>query len=166
MSDQYVPQKQPSPGPGAYVPGSQPNATQMPPVEPVRSSGGLGSGMLVALVFVVVAVLAAAIFSFNRSTVVPAATGVTIQNNAASAPAATDTTAPAATAPAVTAPATTAPAKAPAPATTAPDATAPAAPSTTAPATAAPAPSATKPDTTTPAVPAPTATAPAAPAKP
>ena len=162
MSDQYTPPKQPPYTRGTYVPGA-PNGTEVPPSVAPIETGLFGTGMLVALAFVVVAILAAAVFSYNRSAGVPAGTapGVTIQNNT-TAPAASGTTPSAAKTPDVAAPAITAP-DATAPATTTPDTAAPA-PSTTAP--AKPAPSATSPDTTKPAVPAPTTTAPAAPVSP
>ncbi len=137
MSDQYTP-----PNPPGYA-GEKPRYTgrsELPPRPVVQeTSAGFGTGMLVALVFVVLAILAVAVFGYNSTNLQPAsnAPAVSIQNNAAPASGATADPAPANPA-------------APAPADTiAPSVADPAAP---APDTGATAP---KPDTVAPAPPAP-----------
>lgn len=76
MSDQYIPPRTTPPRATTTVPGADPYRTTAepyrdplnrdlpPPVTP-SSPSGLGSGMLVAAVFVVVAIIAAAVFG-NR----------------------------------------------------------------------------------------------------
>jgi ribonuclease E len=123
MSDQYTP-----PGSAPPISGVVPGAArdeytrtsvhvEAPAERRPSSGGGFGTGLLVAAVFVVVALLAYAIFSGrDGESVVPASSPeVSIENN--NAPAA-DAPAPA---PDVAAPADTAPA----PDATAPDAVAP-----------------------------------------
>lgn len=117
MSDQYVP-----PQPPVYTPGAVPTAAdpyrnaarpELPPIAPVKSGGsGFGAGILVAAVFVVVAILAGAIYGYTQNygpiggTAPAAQPAVTIQNNAApAAPVAADP-APTAPAPAPAVPAT------------------------------------------------------------
>ena len=92
MSDQYIPPRTTPPRPTTAVPGPEPYRTDVrvdvaPPAP--SDSGGFSTGVLVTIVFVVVAIIAAAVFS-NRDT---ASTGtgnsapaVTIENNAGSAP--------------------------------------------------------------------------------
>ena len=139
MSDQYTP-----PGANPYTTRTDPNRPDVavnvaPTIKPAQS--GFGSGILVAVVFVVVAIIAAAVFSnrdvFGRS---DAPAGVSIENNVA--PAATpapDAAVANPEAPAAgTAPAAVEPAE-PAPAASAPAEPAPAAPAAADPATPAPA---------------------------
>jgi hypothetical protein len=119
MSDQYIPPTRPAFTPGAVPPAAEPYRSSVHVEVPqAREAGsGFGTGMLVAMVFVVVAILAAVVFGYNRS-VLPVSDGVpavTIENNAAPAPAApapmvADPVAPAApAAPPVAEPATPAP---------------------------------------------------------
>ena len=85
MSDQYSPAKPPPYAPGAYVPGSQPFRTEAPPTAPVGDTGtGFGAGLLVALVFIVVALMAAAISSYNANNM-PATSAVPATGTAAPA---------------------------------------------------------------------------------
>ena len=142
MSDQYTP-----PGTNPYTTRTDPNRPDSRVDVNVssaptsgRSESGFGSGILVAVVFVVVAIIAAAVFTnrdmfdTNSGTSAP---GVTIENNVAPADAASPAADPAPAAPADAAPATAAPAADTAPAVpeTAPavDSAEPAAPDAAAP---------------------------------
>ena len=95
MSDQYIPPRTPT-----TVAGTDPYRTTTPGVDPYRTNvrvdvppgpppaTGFSSGILVAAVFVVVAIIAAAVFS-NRDMFgvgTGDAPGVSIENNAAPAP--------------------------------------------------------------------------------
>lgn len=147
MADPYLP-----PQPGSYDPGRNPRdpaqtsnpgqtrVTNNISTEPNRQipasddrRGGFSTGIMVALVFVVVAILAAVLYSGSDGTgaddaVMPT---TTIENNntdpAPSAPADAPATTPDTTAPDAATPDATAP-DATAPDATAPDATAPAQP--------------------------------------
>jgi hypothetical protein len=131
-----------APGVTPRVPGDDYSRTNVridsaPPIA-VRSGSGFGTGLMVALVFVVVAVIAYALVG-NRDDagpVPPATSDVTIENNAAPADPAAETPSTDALAPDTAAPDATAPdAAAPdaAPDTIAPEATEPAAPEAPAP---------------------------------
>ena len=160
MADPYLP-----PQPGSYDPGRNPRdpaqtsnpgqtrVTNNISSEPNRQipvsddrRGGFSTGIMVALVFVVVAILAAVLYSGSDGTATNGTDGstTTIENNnadtAPSAPADAPATVPDSTAPDAAAPDATSP-DAATPDATAPDATAPdaTAPDATAPAEPAPA---------------------------
>ena len=148
MSDPYLP-----PNPAAVqMPAAEPYRNRprdMPPPGTVKpASSGFGTGMLVAMVFVVVAVLAAALY-YPRDVANPDSGPVVIENDNTTLVPAADATAPAVATPDASAPAIAAP-DAGAPAVVVPDPTAPTAttPDAAAPATTDPA--VTVPDATVP----------------
>jgi hypothetical protein len=127
MSDQYAPQNRPG-----YKPEPDPYRSALrgdvPPLPPSSAPSGLGAGFTIALVFVVLAIIAIAAFSYNPGPAVTPAGDITIDNTEAPvvAPdpvpdaAAPDATAPLTAEPDAVAPAETAPE--PAPDAAAPDA--------------------------------------------
>lgn len=101
MSDQYTPPRPVGTPPGA-IPGTPRDDfartsvnVGVPPSRPVESGGGFGTGMLVAGVFVVIAILAFFIFGdrFSSTPRPDAAPSVAVENN--NAPAADPAPAPA-----------------------------------------------------------------------
>ncbi len=108
MSDQYTPPRSSpvNPGDKPAAPRDEYTRTNIhvenPPVRPGDSSGGFGTGMLVAGVFVVIAIIAYVVFGdrMGSGPTADPAPSVSIENNNAAEPVPAPDAAPAAPAPA------------------------------------------------------------------